>query len=108
MFIGNVKIVELFIIYQVKNVDMLDINDHRPLHEAAHWCDSSDEDNKGRIECINRLIKAGAEIDALNIHRESPLHIACRYSSSKLVKNLLNHGANLLQTNIQGYNCLEV
>ena len=88
-----------------KNVDACNINDHTPLHEAARWSDSIDEENQNRIECIDHLIRKGADVNALNIHRESPLHIACRYGSSSLVKCLLNHGADLLQTNIQGYNC---
>jgi len=78
------------------------------LHEAARWSDSTKDNNQCRKECINRLIKAGADIDALNIRRESPLHIACRFGSPDLVKALLDHGANYLQTNLESYNCLEV
>lgn len=108
LFIGDAKIVQMFIHHKA-DVNKRDVNDHTPLHEAARWSDSSNrEDNQHRIECINHLIKAGAEVNALNIYRESPLHIACRYSSSDLVKNLLDHDANLLQTNTHGYNCLEV
>jgi ankyrin repeat protein len=106
-FKGNANIVNLFLLREA-NVHACDINDHTPLHEAARWSDSSDEENKDRINCIDYLVGADAEVNALNIHRESPLHIACRYGSSFLVKSLLNHGADLLKTNIHGFNCLEV
>lgn len=106
-FLGDIQIVDLFI-QNHANVHARDINDHTPLHEAARWSDSIDEENENRIKCIGSLIRANAEVNVLNIHRESPLHIACRYGSSFLVKYLLNHGADLLQTNIQGFNCLEV
>ena len=88
--------------------NMRDINDHTPLHDAARWSDSTNDNNQNRIECIEALIEAGADINALNIRRESPLHVACRHGSSDLVETLLYFNAKYLQTNVQGYNCLEV
>ena len=85
-----------------------DINDQTPLHKAARWSDSADEENQDRIECIECLMDKGANLNVLNLQRESPLHIACRYSSSSVVKCLLSHNADLLQTNLRGLNCLEV
>ena len=90
------------------NVNICDLNHHTPLHEAACWSESNVDDNRNRVQCIDCLIKGGAAVNALNIHRESPLHIACRYNSPKVVEKLLEHGVNFLQTNWQGYNCLEV
>ena len=51
-FIGNLEIVEL-LLQQFKNrvnVNVRDINDHTPLHEAARWSDLDEEENKKRIE----------------------------------------------------------
>lgn len=87
---------------------MQDVDDNTPLHEAARWSDLDENDNIHRIECVDRLINAGADVNALNIQRETPLHVACRYSSSALVKKLLDHRADYLQTNFRGYNCFEV
>ncbi|CAF1049841.1 unnamed protein product [Adineta ricciae] len=104
---GDVKIVDLMISHNA-DIHARDINDHTPLHEAARSSDSNNDVIRDRVECIEHLIRAGAEVDALNIHRETPLHIACRYSSSSIVRALLHHDANILQTNIGGFNCLEV
>jgi predicted PolB exonuclease-like 3'-5' exonuclease len=49
-----------------------------------------------------------AHVDALNIRRDTPLHIACEYGSSQLATRLLTLGADMLATNVDGYNCLEV
>ncbi len=107
MFLGNVQILKRFLHYKV-NVNVCDLNDHTPLHEAAHWSNSMDEENEDRLECIDCLIQEGAEVNALNLERESPLHIACRYGSQALVRKLLKSSADLLHTNTRGYNCLEV
>ena len=107
MFLGNVTIVELFIELEA-DVNIRDVNDHTPLHEASRWSDFNEDDNQHRIDCIDCLVEARADVNALNIHRETPLHIACRYSSSDLVKKLLDHRVDFLQTNFRGYNCFEV
>ncbi|UJR12513.1 hypothetical protein I4U23_016688 [Adineta vaga] len=104
---GNAKIVRLFLGKEA-NVNARDINYHLPLHEAVHWSDLNEEENQNRIECINDLIEKQADVNALNIHRESALFIACRYGSAALIECLLKHGADLFQINIHNYNCLEV
>lgn len=78
------------------------------MHDAAKSSIHRD-DNKERAECIETLVKIGkANINALNIRRETPLHIACEYGSKKLIKCLVKLGADLFATNVCGYNCLEV
>jgi hypothetical protein len=47
-------------------------------------------------------------INALTIRRETPLHIACEYGSSKIVKQLIEFDCDLFARNVDGYNCLEV
>ena len=91
------------------NVNIRDINDHTPLHEAARWPTSDEEENQNRIKCIEELIEHGADVNLLTIQQESPLMIACRYGSRQSVDLLLKYNTDLLlHTNIQGYNCLEV
>jgi hypothetical protein len=85
-----------------------DINDWTPLHDAARSSIHQD-DNKERADCIEILVNDGkANINALNIRRETPLHIASEYGSKKLIKRLRILGADLFATNVDGYNCLEV
>ena len=107
-FLGNVKIVELFLNHHAK-VYVRDIDDRTALHEASRWSNKNDEENKNRIDCIRHLLEEdGADVNALTIRRESPLMIACRYGTVDLVKYLMDNGADLLHTDLQGYNCLEV
>jgi ankyrin repeat protein len=100
--------VELFLSHHAK-VYVRDIDDRTALHEASRWSEKNDEENKNRIDCIRLLLEEdGADINALTIRRESPLMIACRYGTVDLVKYLMENGADLLHTDLQGYNCLEV
>ncbi len=78
------------------------------MHSAAR-CSINQDDNKERAECIEMLVNDGnVNINALNIRRETPLHIASEYGSKILIKRLRKLGADLFATNVQGYNCLEV
>ena len=56
-----------------------------PLHSAARW---------GRIEIVNMLIDAGAQIDPKNALNQTPLHYAVVYQHSEVVKALLKAGAD--------------
>ena len=91
-----------------KIVNAADINGHTPLHEAARRSTSDDAENKKRTECIKSLLKKGADVNALTNQRESPLLMACRHGSKDMVKCLLRSKADLLHTNVEGYNCLEM
>ncbi|CAF0755698.1 unnamed protein product [Adineta steineri] len=104
---GHVDIIKVLIQHQA-NVNACDINDCTPLHDAAR-SSIHQNDNKERAECIESLVNEGeADINAINIRRETPLHIASEYGSKKLIKRLRKLGADLFATNVQGYNCLEV
>ncbi|CAF0779675.1 unnamed protein product [Adineta steineri] len=104
---GHVDIIKELIQHQA-NVNACDINDCTPLHDAAR-SSIHQNDNKERAECIESLVNEGeADINAINIRRETPLHIASEYGSKKLIKRLRKLGADLFATNVQGYNCLEV
>jgi ankyrin repeat protein len=107
VFAGHVDIVQLLLKHGA-NAHACDINDWTPLHNVAQ-CSIQEDDNKERCQCIESLVKGGnANINAMNIRLETPLHIACEYGSSELFTCLLQLGADLLETNIDGYNCLEV
>ena len=77
------------------------------MHYAVRC--SKDTNDEERLHCIESLVTHGmANINALTIRRETPLHIACEYGSSKLVQQLINFDCDLFATNVDGYNCLEV
>ncbi|CAF1547014.1 unnamed protein product, partial [Adineta steineri] len=92
-------------------INMCDDQQSTSLHMAAAKarCSRNDEDNKERPQCIASLVTRGIiNINALTIRRETPLHIACEYGSSKLVKQLIEFDCDLFATNVDSYNCLEV
>jgi len=106
VFTGHVDIVILLLKHGA-DANACDINDSTPLHDAAR-CSNQEDDNKERSRCIKSLVEVGnANINAVNIRLETPLHIACEYGSSELVLCLLQLGADLLEKNIDGYNCFE-
>jgi hypothetical protein len=92
----------------IKVLDARDSMDRTPLHAAASWSTDNDDDNKKRKECIEFLIDHHADINARDLRRETPLHIACKSGSPESVKCLLEAKADLLVVNIHGLNCLEV
>ncbi|CAM4771714.1 unnamed protein product [Rotaria magnacalcarata] len=84
-----------------------DMNEWTPLHHATRC--SRNADDEERPQCIENLIKRGLiNINALTIRRETPLHIACEYGSSKLVKQLIEFDCDLFARNVDDYNCFEV
>lgn len=89
-------------------LDARDSMDRTPLHAAAGWSTDDDDDNKKRIDCIQLLIDHKVDVNAKDLRRETPLHIACKSGSPAFVKCLLKSEADLLITNIHGLNCLEV
>ncbi|CAF1136805.1 unnamed protein product [Adineta steineri] len=104
---GHVGIVDILLDHRADS-HVSDINEWTPLHHATR-CSQNDEDNKERPQCITSLITRGIiNINALTIRRETPLHIACEYGSSKLVKQLIEFDCDLFATNVDGHNCLEV
>jgi transient receptor potential cation channel subfamily A protein 1 len=107
LFLGNPEMVKLFI-HENLDVNAPDMDDNTPLHLAASWDDDEEEDVESRKLCIKQLIDGKADVDALNIQQETPLHNASRSGSKKVVEFLLEHNADLLVTDIKGLNCLEM
>lgn len=84
-----------------------DLNEWTPLHYAVKCVKSSNDSE--RSQCIESLATSSmANINALTIRQETPLHIACEYSSSKLVRQLIKLDCDLFAMNIDDHNCLEV
>lgn len=68
-----------------------------PLHCAAH---------EGYTETVNLLLQSGAEIDALDDDRKTPLHIAiasCKEDKGDVTKLLIKKGAALECRDDQGF-----
>ncbi|NXE15490.1 ANR16 protein, partial [Lophotis ruficrista] len=71
----------------------------RPLHEAA---------SMGNGECVSYLLERGASIDCLKKADWTPLMMACTRRNLEVIKTLVDHGANPLLKNKDGWNCFHI
>lgn len=59
-------------------------------------------------DCVDLLIRSGADVDAVDSRLETPLHFAARANNVKAVELLLNDGAKIELQNERGENMLHV
>ncbi|XP_053908084.1 ankyrin repeat domain-containing protein 16 isoform X3 [Cuculus canorus] len=71
----------------------------RPLHEAA---------SMGHGECVSYLLEKGASVDCLKKADWTPLMMACTRQNLEVIKALVEHGANPLLKNKDGWNCFHI
>ncbi|XP_063998835.1 ankyrin repeat domain-containing protein 16 isoform X2 [Pogoniulus pusillus] len=71
----------------------------RPLHEAA---------SMGHRECVSYLLERGASVDCLKKADWTPLMMACTRPNLEVIKALVEHGANPLLKNKDGWNCFHI
>ncbi|KFV51348.1 Ankyrin repeat domain-containing protein 16, partial [Tyto alba] len=71
----------------------------RPLHEAA---------SMGHRECVSYLLERGASVDCLKKADWTPLMMACTRQNLEVIKALVEHGANPLLKNKDGWNCFHI
>ncbi|NXG56626.1 ANR16 protein, partial [Hemiprocne comata] len=71
----------------------------RPLHEAA---------SMGHLGCVSYLLERGASVDCLKKADWTPLMMACTRQNLEVIKALVEHGANPLLKNKDGWNCFHI
>ncbi|NXE99672.1 ANR16 protein, partial [Menura novaehollandiae] len=71
----------------------------RPIHEAA---------SMGHRECVSFLLERGASVDCLKKADWTPLMMACTRRNLEVIKALVEHGANPLLKNKDGWNCFHI
>ena len=81
------------------NVDILNKNKETPLIISI---------NNNSIECLEILIKMGANISIRNKADLSPLMLACKYGYANIVDILINNGADINEKNILGETPLSI
>ncbi|XP_074998353.1 ankyrin repeat domain-containing protein 16 isoform X3 [Calonectris borealis] len=81
------------------DVEVFNSDYKRPLHEAA---------SMGHRECVSYLLERGASVDCLKKADWTPLMMACTRQNLEVIKALVEHGANPLLKNKDGWNCFHI
>ncbi|XP_023590189.1 ankyrin repeat domain-containing protein 16 [Trichechus manatus latirostris] len=71
----------------------------RPLHEAA---------SMGHRDCVRYLLGRGASVDCLKKADWTPLMMACTRKNLNVIQDLVEHGANPLLKNKDGWNSFHI
>nr|KAF6430686.1 ankyrin repeat domain 16 [Rousettus aegyptiacus] len=71
----------------------------RPLHEAA---------SMGHRDCVQYLLGRGAAVDCLKKADWTPLMMACTRRNLEVIQDLVEHGANPLLKNKDGWNSFHI
>mmetsp|Transcript_25912 Transcript_25912/g.45686 ORF Transcript_25912/g.45686 Transcript_25912/m.45686 type:complete len:878 (-) Transcript_25912:91-2724(-) len=67
-----------------------------------HWYIENSIENNFRTDAVLELLRLGAMVNAVDNQAQTPLHLACSKLNEKLVRLLLDHGANINQQNAHG------
>ncbi|XP_072684538.1 ankyrin repeat domain-containing protein 16, partial [Canis lupus baileyi] len=81
------------------DVEAADRDYKRPLHEAAA---------QGHRDCVRYLLGRGAAVDCLKRADWTPLMMACTRKNLEVIQDLVEHGANPLLKNKDGWNSLHI
>ncbi|XP_035166937.1 ankyrin repeat domain-containing protein 16, partial [Oxyura jamaicensis] len=81
------------------DVEVANGDSKRPLHEAA---------SMGHRECVSYLLARGASVDPLKRGDWTPLMMACTRQNLEVIEGLVEHGADPLLKNKDGWNCFHI
>ncbi|NXL53924.1 ANR16 protein, partial [Podilymbus podiceps] len=81
------------------DVEVFNSDYKRPLHEAA---------SMGHGDCVSYLLERGASVDCLKKADWTPLMMACTRQNLEVITALVEHGANPLLKNKDGWNCFHI
>ncbi|KAK2509658.1 hypothetical protein MC885_000556, partial [Smutsia gigantea] len=81
------------------DIEAADRDYKRPLHEAA---------SAGHLDCVRYLLGRGAAVDCLKKADWTPLMMACTRRNIEVIQDLVEHGANPLLKNKDGWNTFHI
>ncbi|KFP78054.1 Ankyrin repeat domain-containing protein 16, partial [Acanthisitta chloris] len=96
---GHLDVLEYLVQELGMDVEVVNGDYKRPIHEAA---------SMGHRECVAFLLERGASVDCLKKSDWTPLMMACTRKDLEVIKTLVEHGANPLLKNKDGWNCFHI
>ncbi|NWV39530.1 ANR16 protein, partial [Grantiella picta] len=96
---GQRDVLELLVRDFGMDVEVANADYKRPIHEAAAM---------GHRECVAFLLESRASVDCLKKADWTPLMMACTRKNLEVIRTLLEHGANPLLRNKDGWNCFHI
>ncbi|XP_016139601.1 ankyrin repeat domain-containing protein 16-like [Sinocyclocheilus grahami] len=96
---GHMEIVRYLVEELNMDVEVYNNDYKRALHEAS---------SMSQYECVRYLIARGAKIDSLKKADWTPLMMACTRRNLEVVLELLNHGADPMLQNKDGWNSFHI
>ncbi|KAM4678226.1 ankyrin repeat domain-containing protein 16 isoform 1-T1 [Discoglossus pictus] len=96
---GHLPILTYLVEVLNMDVEVLNGDYKRPLHEAA---------SMGHRDCLLYLLSRGAAVDSLKKADWTPLMMACTKKILEVIRDLIEHGANPLLKNKDGWNCFHI
>ncbi|KAL7305216.1 hypothetical protein TKK_0002602 [Trichogramma kaykai] len=76
------------------NVSQVNEKGENVLHLIASWIYCSDEDRSTHLTIAKSLLDLGADVNAKDCKRNTPLQVAVTWAVSNLVKLFLDNGAD--------------
>ena len=105
-FNGKLETVK-YLLLQGAHINDQDVQSDRgtPLLGA---CCHKGQDHKGQIDVVKHFLEVGADIDAQDRVKRTPLHWASYYGHTNMVRFLLEAGANQKIKNLQGKTAMDL
>ena len=79
---------------------------HTPLHATLTgyaWSLAHSDKTAADLEMLEMLLNLGANANVLNVHRDTPLHVAARLGDLRAVTTLCENGAEIDKRGCDGY-----
>ncbi|NXD28524.1 ANR16 protein, partial [Spelaeornis formosus] len=97
--LGQRDVLEFLVQEMGMDVEVTNGHYKRPIHEAA---------SMGHQECVSFLLERGASVDCLKKADWTPLMMACTRKNLEVIQTLVEHGADPLLRNKDGWNCFHL
>ncbi|XP_061124544.1 ankyrin repeat domain-containing protein 16 [Syngnathus typhle] len=96
---GRLDILDFLIKEVGTDVEVYNNDYKRPLHEAA---------SMGHLACVSYLLQKGAQVDSLKKADWTPLMMACTRRNLDVIRELMEHSADPLLRNKDGWNAFHI